>query len=164
MTNDRDFDYAESELFRIISDPGAEDRDKRIRYLLRLIYQAGARAQLDRGYHAQADPAGRVRWLAGKGMAAEDVKAVVLELEDLREKTAGLQGSYGVTDSDIRSVIGEGFHTAFRKAVDHPYATVIHKLIGDLPDEDWSAVIDFVSGPVTGMLRRAEAAAKSEGN
>jgi hypothetical protein len=54
-------------------------------------------------------------------------------------------------------MLAEGFHTAFRKAVDHPYASVIHKLISDMPREDWGAVIDFVATPVIAWLRKAEA-------
>lgn len=47
------------------------------------------------------------------------------------------------------SMLSEGFHTAFRKAV--PNSDTAHKiwtLINDMPDDEWNAIIDFV---VSGM-------------
>jgi len=41
-------------------------------------------------------------------------------------------------------LVSEGFHTAFRKASDHPLALEIWGLIRDLPAEEWNSVIGFV--------------------
>jgi hypothetical protein len=49
-----------------------------------------------------------------------------------------------ISESDMRAMLAEGFHTAFRKAIDSPLAMPIHRLIGELPDDDWAAVLDFV--------------------
>lgn len=49
---------------------------------------------------------------------------------------------------DYRHYFGEGMHTAFRKASDHPSAFLIHRLITELPDEEWSAIVDFVAREV----------------
>lgn len=44
-----------------------------------------------------------------------------------------------------KAVLGEGLHTAFRKATDHPYSTVIHKLISeDNYSRDWDSILSFV--------------------
>lgn len=53
-----------------------------------------------------------------------------------------------IKGDDLRAALGEGFHTAFRKAADSAEATVIHRLIGDMQPEEWSAVIDFVTNGV----------------
>lgn len=49
-----------------------------------------------------------------------------------------------VTRDDLRSLIGEGFHTAFRKALDGPPAHEVWRMIRALPDKEWREVIDFV--------------------
>lgn len=49
---------------------------------------------------------------------------------------------------DFASMLGEGFHTAFRKATDCPQAPTIWQLIHDMPTGSWNAVIEFV---VSGM-------------
>ncbi len=59
----------------------------------------------------------------------------------------------GVTYSELRSMLGEGFHTAFRKAIDGPGAMPIHHLISDMDDEDWGRVISFVAGPLWDLLK-----------
>lgn len=173
MSNDREFDRLAAELLASSRRNAAkfppEDPDwtdgaweNHVQFLARAIYRAGARAQLDRGLRHQADSAGRLRWLAGQGFLVPDMVAVLDEAEDLREKAAALQGSHGVTDSDIRAMLAEGFHTAFRKAVDSPFAVVIHKLIKDLEDGEYAAVIDFTADPLIAMLREAEARAKEQ--
>jgi hypothetical protein len=168
MSSNPDFDRLFAELQDISErrpgrwpgDPEWTDEawQHRLVYLARGIYQAGARAQLYRGLRHD-DPVDRLRWLAGLGLLAPDMTAVLDEVEDRREKAAALQGSYGVTDSDIRSMLAEGFHTAFRKAVDSPLATVIRKLIRDMEPGEYGAVIDFTAGPLIAMLREAEARA-----
>lgn len=44
----------------------------------------------------------------------------------------------------LRSLLGEGFHTAFRKATDAPLAMPIHRLLSELDSDDWDAVLSFV--------------------
>ena len=102
---------------------------------------------------------------AENGMASPAVTLqLIAELRRLRMELDAIGGPSGVTDDDIRSQLGEGFHTAFRKAVDDPQAIVIHTLIDKLRDDtdchgrsSWSAVISFVANPLIAMLRRAEA-------
>jgi hypothetical protein len=42
------------------------------------------------------------------------------------------------------SLLGESFHTAFRKATGAPQSGVIHRAITDMPEPDWEAVLAFV--------------------
>lgn len=46
---------------------------------------------------------------------------------------------------DFLSMLGEGFHTAFRKAGDSATATQVHRLIGNLAPEEWSSIVEFVA-------------------
>lgn len=138
-----------------------ENWQARVRVLLRLIYRAGARAQLDHSVSKRIDPVDRVRWLADNGFMAGDIIEVVREVERLRETDRSLLGSYGVTDGDIRSMIAEGFATAFRKAADSMEAAIAWKAIRDMDGEEYSAVVDFVAGPLIAMLREAEKRAKT---
>jgi hypothetical protein len=49
------------------------------------------------------------------------------------------------TDEEtLASALGEGIHTAFRKAIDNPQAMRIHRLINEMPDGDWSQLIDWL--------------------
>lgn len=50
-----------------------------------------------------------------------------------------------LTRQQFEERAGEAFHTAFRKAIDHPLAMPIHRLIGELPADDWSAVLGFAA-------------------
>lgn len=50
-----------------------------------------------------------------------------------------------VEREDLRALLGEGFHVAFRKACDSPLATKIWNLIADMDDRDYAGVIDFVA-------------------
>ncbi|MFB0520029.1 MAG: hypothetical protein ACETWD_01210 [Desulfatiglandales bacterium] len=52
----------------------------------------------------------------------------------------------------IEDLLGEGFHTAFRKASESKEGNQIWHLIKSLPDEEWGAVIDFVSHPLIDYL------------
>lgn len=45
----------------------------------------------------------------------------------------------------FEGLIGEGFHTAFRNAVDTARAATIHRLIADMPPEEWSKIVGFVA-------------------
>lgn len=49
-----------------------------------------------------------------------------------------------VTDDEFKSLLGEGFHTAFRKATDDPKSSEIWKLIQDLDPKSWDSVLGFV--------------------
>lgn len=73
---------------------------------------------------------------------------------------AQLNRGYSLNQDDpvlrVRWLADHGF-TAFRKASDHPYAALIHKLIQEMPGEDWGSVIDFVAAPIVSWLREAEA-------
>jgi len=45
---------------------------------------------------------------------------------------------------DLRSALGAGFHTAFRKAVDGHRSAEIHHAITKMPAKVWGDVLDFV--------------------
>jgi hypothetical protein len=162
MSNDREFDFQTQMVLDMSEPKPPQDREEWTRVLqsrLRFLYRAGGRAALEKRYslaREQDDVLDRVRWLVEHEFVNADVALLLNEVERCREQETALKGSYGVTDADIRSMLGEGFHTAFRKAVDHPYATVIHKLIRELPDGDYGAVVDFVAGPLIAMLREAQ--------
>lgn len=48
------------------------------------------------------------------------------------------------TRQDVKIIMGEGFHTAFRKATDSEQATPIWNLISEMPAQDWDNVLSFV--------------------
>jgi len=169
MSNDREFDMALDELLQISQrDPAHPDDpewtdelwEKRARRIARQLYRAGTRAQLDYSYRKQIDPADRLRWLAGQAFG-DDLRAVLAEVEAAREQADAIKGAPGVTDSDIRSMLSEGFHTAFRKASDSMEASIAWKAIRDMDREEWGSVIDFVAEPLIAMLRQAEASQAS---
>jgi len=45
---------------------------------------------------------------------------------------------------DIISLLGEGFHTAFRKISQSKEGRQIHSLINKLDNEEWEAILEFV--------------------
>jgi hypothetical protein len=45
-------------------------------------------------------------------------------------------------------LLSEGMHTAFRKATSCPQGMKIHRLIDEMPDEEWAAVVEFVAAPL----------------
>ncbi len=48
---------------------------------------------------------------------------------------------------ELMEFLGEGFHTAFRKAVVDSYrATAVHDHIRNMRSEEWGAVLEFVVG------------------
>ena len=49
-----------------------------------------------------------------------------------------------ITRGDLGALLGEGFHTAFRKATDCEEAWPIHQLIDKMPAADWHSGIEFV--------------------
>ena len=59
-----------------------------------------------------------------------------------------------VTKDELRSFLGEGFHTAFRKAADSDEANTIWHLIQKMDPDEWHAVLDFVTEPTFEMLQR----------
>lgn len=123
---------------------------------LRLIYVAGAKAGLSHQYGRLDTTVARVRWLAECDLVNVDVTALLDEVEQQREQAGALQGTYGVTDSTIRSMIAEGFHTAFRKAADSVDSAIAWKAIRDMDREEWGAILDFTVNPLIEMLREAE--------
>lgn len=58
---------------------------------------------------------------------------------------------------EIKSMIGEGFHTAFRKGTHHPKSGEIWGLIQELPNSEWSNIVDWVAEPLIEMLEGYEA-------
>jgi len=56
-------------------------------------------------------------------------------------------------DDELENFLGEGFHTAFRKAVDSKEADRIWHAINDLPSEEWSAVLYFVAEPLLEIIQ-----------
>lgn len=149
MSSDREFDMALGELLetsqrnaaRWSDDPEWTDEFwvQHTTQRARRIYRLGARAQMNRS--GDLDPLDRLRWVADQDFR-QDLQTLLAEVERAREQREALTGLHGVTESDITSMLAEGFHTAFRKAADSMEATVIHKMIRDMPSEDWSAVID----------------------
>ena len=49
-----------------------------------------------------------------------------------------------VSRDDLADYLGEGIHTAFRKACDCREGVQIHRLIDEMPPDKWANVIDFV--------------------
>ncbi len=47
-------------------------------------------------------------------------------------------------------LLGEGFHTAFRKATDCNQAPQIYRLIEDMSEKSWTSVLDFVAEVIIG--------------
>jgi hypothetical protein len=157
----REFDQLSE---RVIKDSKpADDRDPAewqawVQRWHRLIYRAGARAQLEASFGQVDDNAlARLLWLSEHGVYGPDVPALVAEVEDWRAKGDALNSTYGMTDADLHSMISEGFHTAFRKATDSMEAAICHKAIRDMEPEEWGAIIDFVTKPIVRWLREAKA-------
>ena len=48
------------------------------------------------------------------------------------------------TLQDVSDQLGEAFHTALRKASDHPWAHEAWWAIKALPAEEWAEILDFV--------------------
>lgn len=166
MSNSRDFDYFSQKILDAsVPKDGLDEAEwnASLQRWLRMVFRAGSIARVEHGYRKLDDTAmARMLWLVEQGILSTDLKILLQELQDYRDRENALMSNYGVTDADIRSMLGEGFHTGFRKAVDHPYATTIWQLIKDLPGEDWSAVLDFVSEPIIHALREAQRAAEKE--
>jgi hypothetical protein len=57
-----------------------------------------------------------------------------------------------MTRDELADFLGEGFHTAFRKAADYPEAMHIHRLISKMPPDQWTAVIDFVTDALMPLI------------
>jgi len=94
---------------------------------------------------------------AEKGFASPgETLELIGELRRLRQELRALGGPYGVTESAIRSMISEGFHTALRKAVDSMNAAIAWKAIRDMDGEEYAVVCRYVSEPIIRLLREAE--------
>lgn len=48
------------------------------------------------------------------------------------------------TRDDLRSALGEGFHAAFRKAIDGHRSSDVWRIIDQMPDKEYRKVLDFV--------------------
>jgi hypothetical protein len=49
------------------------------------------------------------------------------------------------TDNDVLSALGQSIHTGLRKAAESDAAHRAWKAIGDMPSEDWHAVLDWAA-------------------
>ncbi len=47
--------------------------------------------------------------------------------------------------TELRAVLGEAIHTAFRKASDHPDAVRVWRILNRMPEEEWSAILDWIA-------------------
>lgn len=57
------------------------------------------------------------------------------------------------TKDDLRSLIGEGFHTMLRKGIDGHGSGELWKKIFDMPDDLWVAALDeWVVNPVWDLI------------
>lgn len=56
--------------------------------------------------------------------------------------------------NELMSLLGEGFHTAFRKATSHERAYPIWTDIRKLPTDEWGSVLDFVMGGIEPFLNQ----------
>lgn len=125
---------------------------------LRQIYRAGARTQLQRGWDLLGDDhLARLRWLIDRGFFG-DIEVLVREAEEQRDQDRALVSTYGLTDSDFRSMLNEGLFAALRKGSDHPFAAAIRTLFHEMPDEDFRAILSYITDPIIKQLRKAEAA------
>ena len=52
----------------------------------------------------------------------------------------------------LYDVLGEGFHTAFRKATDSAEGTAIWQAINDMDEQEWEDVLKFVIEPTAEYL------------
>jgi hypothetical protein len=48
------------------------------------------------------------------------------------------------TREEFLELLGEAFHTAFRKASDSAQGVQIYRLIEEMPESDWTSVLEFV--------------------
>lgn len=49
---------------------------------------------------------------------------------------------------DFRAYLGEGIHTAFRKAGQTRASSQVWNLIREMPPEEWSGIVRFVAVPM----------------
>jgi hypothetical protein len=60
-----------------------------------------------------------------------------------------------MTQDDLVAFLGEGFHTAFRKAGESAAADQIWRLIGSMDPDEWQRIVEFVAVPLAEELGRA---------
>lgn len=65
-----------------------------------------------------------------------------------------------MTRDEFVEILGEGIHTAFRKATDCEQAHSIWKLIQEMPGKDWESVLNFVASGFESLF--AEPTSKNE--
>lgn len=58
-----------------------------------------------------------------------------------------------LTVDDVKSYLGEGFHTALRKAGDSPQARMAWQAIDEMDPHEWDSVLRFVAEPLVDYLR-----------
>ncbi len=68
----------------------------------------------------------------------------------------------GVTYSELRSMIGEGFHTAFRKGIDSPEAALMWHAIQKMDPLEWAVILEFVTEPIWDLLQERGGVAKGK--
>lgn len=50
---------------------------------------------------------------------------------------------FATLKEDLRSVIGEGFHTMLRKGIDGNGSCELHRYICEMGDDDWAEMLDY---------------------
>jgi hypothetical protein len=62
----------------------------------------------------------------------------------------------GPSFDDLQSFLGEGLHTAFRKAIGTGWALSVHRGIDDLPDEVWATLVRRLAFKICQIVGRDE--------
>lgn len=55
-----------------------------------------------------------------------------------------MSGTIHGSREDLKSMFGEGFHTALRKGTEAPGSSEMHRWIANLPEGAWNGIIEFV--------------------
>lgn len=75
----------------------------------------------------------------------EDMESTITKLEETIAQLERTAGNLRVIDKDeMRSVLAEGFHTAFRKGVDTSAAWKVWKAIDTLPNHEYGTAIEWL--------------------
>jgi hypothetical protein len=81
-------------------------------------------------------------WIKNTKAAGSIQRDVMNQVEAIRRLIE--QGRPRVSRKDLKSILGEGFHSGFRKAIDCDGAHEIWVLISKLPDEEWDSILEWV--------------------
>lgn len=57
-----------------------------------------------------------------------------------------------ITREELASAVGEGIHTALRKAGRSRHATAAYRAIDEMNDEEWGDVVDFAVDGLASLL------------